>query len=595
MSIENIATLVTIIAGILGIVFGQKPLADLIKEIREKRLAKNKPSFNTTPLAETPRILVTDMQNKEIQESDPVVESFMDLVKKGDYKTALTKAKPERNKLNSKVFSSDLYKQLALDDFDIWHARALIYTGETEDGEDGLKKLDKVIKGMESQSAQPEGESLLYAWRKNMVLGRAHNDKGYAHWMESGHFEIAIKEFSRAIQHYATIDIEQKGDEIESLLATSYDNLGRVYSQLGNRLKAESLIEDGLQIRSRLGIEDRYALSLNSSAISFLAFGDHYQALELGREALKKFQAAENIRGEGLAKITIGQAQRQADTLWSYKKNDERLIHLHIALKTLKDAEKIFTDRIYEPIRLCQIFNEIGCVYREIWSLKPDLDTADSAKEHLMNSLKIAEDNKYEVMYVDGCEDLAQVFKSFNDNTNARKWLSKAKDVIKSTSSNYFFAEGKEVQTVDSGNCVEDFWQHLGKIHALQGHIAFEAENKKGRLASKDIKKILEKPLEEFALAAGYFGRFLEIASKSGQVKRESIRHVDTSSMLMNHRMFGKQVYSQLRELNMNAEDIKEITKILRTIKDKYNLQDLWIDEFFSDAIDLLIHTKPQH
>jgi tetratricopeptide (TPR) repeat protein len=593
MDTENIQTWVAIITGILGIIVIFLGIIDW----REKRKEKSKSTSNMSLPVQIPKIVISDVPDKKIPD-DPIVESFKVLVKKGDYKTALKKAKQERVRLNSQIFSSDSDKQLALSDFDVWHARALIYTGETDEDEkeSGLAKLGKVIKKLENDSIKSKNELLLYAWRRNMILGRAHNDLGYVHWMDLGHYEIAIREFSTAIQKYSIIDIEQKGDEIDNSIATAYDNLGRLYSQLGDRLRAELLIEYGRQIRSRPGMENRYALSLNSSAISHLAFGNQHYALELGKEALNWFHETGSIRGEGLSQITIGQAQRYIGTLWLYKKDNDRKTYenyLTDSLSTLGKAKEIFTNKIFEPIRLCQIYNETGCVRRELAKLKRDLELAELAKQDLLESIKIAEENKYLVMYVDGCEDLAQIFKSFNDNKTALKWLSNAEDVIKSVSDNYFYKKDRETRPVDSNLCVEDFWQHLGKIHALRGHIAFDSKNKKGRFANKNFKSTLKEPIEEYVMAAGYFGRFLEIAGKSGQKKTKNTYYAGIHSTLMNHRVFGEQVYSRLRGLDSNAKDIEVINSLFTANKVDYKLEDVWIDEYFGDIIDLLLQTKP--
>jgi tetratricopeptide (TPR) repeat protein len=536
--------------------------------------------------------------DRKAPEINPL-DTFSNLVKGGSYKTALEVARDKRDELNefhSQRHSTHSDKQLDFLDFNVWHARALIYTGEKDEGESGLAKLDQTITKLEDDLVKPQNKQPLYPWRRNMVLGRAHNDKGYVHWMDLGHYKIAIKEFSAAIQNYSAINLEQKGDEIDGAIATAYDNLGRVYAQLGNQLRAELLIEYGRQIRSRPGMENRYPLSLNSSAISCLAFGNQHYALDLARQALNWFQETGSIRGEGLSQITIGQAQRYIGTLWSSKKDRDRKIYenyLNEALLTLNKAKEIFTDKVFEPIRLCQIYNEIGCVRRELAKISRDLETVELAKHDLLESIKIAEENKYLVMCVDGCEDLAQIFTAFNDTKTAYKWLSKAKDIIKNVSDNYFFLRDRETHPVDPNPCIEEFWQHLGKIHALRGHIAFDSQNKKGRLANKNFKNTLKEPIEEYVMAAGYFGRFLEIDGKKDQKKIKSISCAGARSSLMNHRVFGEQVYSRLRELNSNAKDIEAINNLFATIKDNYNLQDVWIDQFFGDLVDLLLQTKP--
>jgi tetratricopeptide (TPR) repeat protein len=553
MDIESIAKWVSIISGIvgifgiIGIIFG-KSLNELIRDWRKKRKEKAEFANYANPSVETPQIVLSGGQSEEAQLTDPVVISFRDLVKNGDYAKAIEKAERERCKLNpdASLFNPD--KDLTLDDFDIWHARALIYTGKTEDG---LTKLSNIIQKLE-EHPEPYEQSFI-TWRKNMILGRAHNDKGYAHWMDQGHCWIAVQEFTSAIRYFAHSQrfISANRQEGDDLLATACDNIGRVYAQLGHRSRSELLIEHGRKIRAEIERNDRYALSLNSSAISYLAFGDPYHALELSKESLRWFK--ESKRGEGLAKITKGQAQRHIGAFWIYKRPGDRTIYagyLEDSLKTLEEARDIFENEVSEPIRLCQVYNEIGCAHRELAQLQGDPEVASKSREFLSKGIEIAKSKEYFVLYVDGCEDLAQLYKCSGDIKNALRWLDSAEKVIKDTSQSYFFDRNKNIQEVDPYQCVEDFWQQLGKIYALRGHIAFDSENQAGLLTGRKFKKAIYKPIEKYVLAAGYFGRFLEVADKSSLDTHEKNQRISARSTLMNHRAFGEQLYSRLSGLN---------------------------------------------
>lgn len=615
MDIDTIIKFVTLIAGILAIIFGPKPLSELIKNmwqylkgVQEKRRTKNQPPIPPLPSVEIGQDNSVAPQNSEIQKNDAAVNDFSGLVKNGDYEEAVKRAPLEREKISPNEYSDNYLTQLALDDFDVWHARALIYTGETAAGKDGLALLDEIIDRITTKY-DDAALGKFYAGRKRMILGRAYNDKGYAHWMEKGHHEIALNEFSNAIKQYAEADSGSDNLVLQELIATAYDNLGRIYAQLGNQFRAELLIELGKKIRSNLG-KDRYALSLNSSAISHVAFGNHYDAQELSRGALEYFKQTGSARGEGLALITMGQAHRHIGELWMFDKDrgiDKYKDSLDVAEAVLTEAINTFT-KVSEPIRSCQIYNELGCVYRERARLTRDyLKTFDQAKEYFEKGIDIAETYKYQTMQADGYEDLAQLFKIVNDINKSNIYIEKAKGIIRSISPNYFFQKNKEAKSVPAEICVEEFWQQLGKMYALQGHLAWDDERRTGKLANnRNLGGAMKKPMENYALAAGYFGRFLQagdasdikMADKFGIQAGDAgdIKKIDKSgmrSMLMNHRAFGVQIYNRFHELKLDKVKIKEIEDVLLKVKKDYHLKDAWVDSFFEEIFDLLKQTRP--
>lgn len=589
MDENDIKLAFAVVAGLLGIIFGQKPLIEYIKEWKTKQKRAKGDTEEKIPSSEN-IIVLTGNVNRDLRAS-PVTESFKEMMQTGKYKEALAYAEIEREKLISELKVDGTNRQLELADFDTWHARALIYTGETQNG---LKKLNDVINELKKEKDDTHRK-----FRKNLILGRAHNDRGYANWMYLGHYKIAIQEFSEAIHYFAAQ--KNRGDQ----LATACDNLGRVYSQLGNRIKAELLIEHGRNIRANLGENknDRYALSLISSSITHLSFGDPYQAMELSADALKWFSPS-NKRGQGLALIIRGQSKRYIGSLWTHKRPEDRkpsYEYLDSSLADLYEAETIFKTTIYEPIRLLQVYNEIGCTHRELSQLEAAnrnedgaIKRAEIAHDMLEKSLDIARANKYEVAYVDGCEDLARLYKNYDDldASKSQHWLSKsqnilnnAEKVIENISSNYIIRKNKTNKHIPNENYIDDFWQILGKIYLLRGHIVFDSENRSGRFLGVKSKKTLSAAMENYALAMGYFGRFLESAELEGNRKQLS------NSSLKNHRVFSEELYWRLR--NLNYEMIKDVNEnILPKIIKEYDLQNESVNRFYKEVEELLVQVN---
>ena len=584
MDLQTFGTLIGVIVGVLSIF---KVLYDFI-ESKKKRKQNAPPNVK---IKDPEANVAISSAISKTSNPDPVTLNFMAMMQQGKYQEAVALAELERNQLLSSLSAKEsIDKQLELDYFDVWHARALIYTGETNDA---IRKLDEIIIRLEKEKDDSHRR-----FRKNLILGQAHNDKGYANWMILGHYRIAIQEFKAAI-HYISKQNKQ-GDQ----LATSCDNLGRVYSQLGYRTKAELLIEYGRSIRSNLGENknNRYALSLVSSAITSSQYGDPYRAMELSSDALRWFTES-NKRGKGLAYLIQGQSKRYIGSNWKYQRFEDRKSsrdYLEKSLASLQNAEAIFKDAVIEPIRLLQVYNEMGCTQREISQMEADNNNEEEAirrsgyaLEMLQKSLDIAHDKKYEVAYVDGCEDLARLYKNYQEidaeEKNRKKWgnrahemLTKAEAIIERKSPNYFIRKNNNDRFIEDQDCIEDYWQQLGKIHMLRGHIIFDTENRPGYSIQKGSKRALVKAMENYALAMGYFGRFLMSA------ENEKIKRVTNNSFLMNHRFFSKELYERLR--NLDAATIKEINNdILPKIIKEYDLENEWIDWLYKDVVELIL------
>jgi hypothetical protein len=177
---------VQIIAAIVGIVASILAIVEIIAKIKRRRHQDQKGV--SIQLSEIPQAKIP-VKTREDDQLDLVTESFSDSVKSGKYQQAMNVAERERNKLISSLSPEDPDRQLTIDDFDTWHARAMIYTGETRSA---LEKLNKIIPRQQFEQKDPQYDA--NRKQRNMLLGRAYNDRGYANWMDFGHYEIAVQE-----------------------------------------------------------------------------------------------------------------------------------------------------------------------------------------------------------------------------------------------------------------------------------------------------------------------------------------------------------------------------------------------------------------
>jgi tetratricopeptide (TPR) repeat protein len=577
MSLELAAVLAMIVAGIgaiYAIFFGSRPLADVFREHWSRWKQRKQPGARAsarvemTPKGENPA--PSDAAKHSdisagITYFDEIVHDVRQRVSSSKYEEAVRMARRQRERMLTIGDRNSPEFQLALGELDVWYAKALIYTGSTDEA---MGLLERVIAGLDGAHQRFAAlSSGVKRW--NVVLGLAHNHIGYANWMDRGHYQLALREFTTATHHFLV-------GAHQAELATALDNLGRVCAELGYRTRAELLLEHGKKIRDGLYDEYRYALSLNSSAIAHLAFGQPFRALVESEEALKIFRRQERDlgqRGSGLALITQGRAQRYLGAYQKYSHEKSRFKeYLRQAVTSLKEAEEIF-QVVKEDIRLLQVYNELGCVYREQMALGQgrEVEAAPQAERYLTQCIKGAE--KYPALYIDACEDLARTCFLLGERREAEKWLRQAEEAVPSA---YKFARGSEPRTIAPPESVEVFWQELGKLYMLRGEILFDEKQIPTGVPEKGFPQDIERAIECYALAACYFGRFLECLPEPL-----------SRPQLANHRLFVEHLYDRLRLFT--AEELQHIeANVLQPLQEAYHLKPAWRDVLYAEPLELL-------
>jgi tetratricopeptide (TPR) repeat protein len=450
-------------------------------------------------------------------------------------------------------------------DLDVSHALALIYTGEIDRGVDMLRE---VIADLEGES---EPERLAYlgspasfkVWRRNLVLGQAHNNLGYVCWMNLGHYHAALDEFLAALPYFLASGLEEE-------IANTYDNMGRVYALLGAKTRAELLIRNGLEIRRRLGREFRIALSLNSQAIVHWNFDDIHRARRVSEQALHIFEGLGASRGVGLARITLGRSLRRLGALWQTGIYSPEECHkfLDDAIISLQYADERFSE-VVEPVRLVEIHNELGCAHRERAALlrSDDLESLEAREEEKKSEQCLKEaveraEGEYPVLYVDSCEDLARTYFQRKDFSKVEEWLNRAAEAISSV---YKIKEGSGVQEIPSEGCVEEFWWQMGKVEMLHGHMVYDREsNSDGGIS----RQVLAQAMRHYALAAAYFERYSEWAVEM--------------------RVTSERLYDNFRRCR--RDDLQHLrAEVLPSVASAYHLDASRLQGFFKDTLGLAL------
>ncbi len=440
------------------------------------------------------------------------------LMVRGENERAVKVAKKVQDDLPG--FFDEPQAELAGADLSVYHAQALIYTGRAREAVDLLGEVIARFEGARSPEQLASQDAKEYAgWRRNLVLGRAHNNLGYAHWMYLGHYWAAINEFRSAIPYFRASNLLEE-------LANTNDNMGRVYARLRHPTRAETLVDEGLVLRRELGRDYRIALSLNSRAIVHLEFGQLHRSQRLAEEALRISEGLEAQRGIGLALITLGRTLRSLGTLWtqglySHQQCDR---FLSDGAKHLDRAVGIFDKIVDEPVRLVQALNQLGCTYRERARLAEAMAPGGplartislEAIRYLVRTIELAKKNRLPVWRVDSCEDLAQIYFMRGDFDNTEVWLERAEEEVPDY---YLIKVGGLTTEVPEDRCIEAFWLQMGKVELLRGSLVFDrGTDKRTKPATHQV---LKKTAEHYMLSARYFERYSDRAVGLGATFRQ--------------------------------------------------------------------------
>jgi tetratricopeptide (TPR) repeat protein len=392
---------------------------------------------------------------------------------------------------------------IAQAEFKVHYGLALIYSGETEQGISLLKWVISEVEGTRNpgEVAWQNDPHSIEDRRWNWTLGRAHNNLGYAYWMEQGHYRLALREFRAALPYFHASHLSEE-------FANTIDNMGRVYALLHQRGLAERLIEAGLELRRALKLDYRVALSLNSRAIAHLMFEEPHEARRLSEEALSICERLGMQRGIGLACVTLGRSLRQLGSTDSSCPHRERVEFLAQAIGHLDRAVGIFERVVEEPVRLIEAYKELGCAYRDLAGLAYSDDLNPSLAERfgrramhcLLEAICVAE-GKNAALYVDCCIELPQTFLQAQHFSEADSWLKHIEQKIPDA---YRAQADSELGDVPVEQCVERFWCLLGKVELLRGYLTFSY----GLSIGRERFDALVDATHHWALATIYFYRY---------------------------------------------------------------------------------------
>jgi tetratricopeptide (TPR) repeat protein len=488
------------------------------------------------------------------------------LVARGEYNKAIEVGEFVRNR--PEYCKDDLFTaQLARADLDVYFAQALIYTGRTQDA---MVILMNILNELEGQSKPEEvarqgNPHEFEGWRRNLVLGRAHNNLGYAIWHGKSQYRRAIKYLRPAIPYFRASDLHEE-------YANTLDNIGRIYALLYEKEKAESMLDDSLALRRTLRRSYRIALGLNARAIAHTTFDEPHRAKRLAEEAFLIFDPLGAQRGIGLSSITLGEALRRLGNLWTINlySTAESETFFRDAQEALERSINIFDEKVPEPSRLIAAYNELGCTYRDRAMMLAN-DPAKSAFSrslfreaaiYLTKSSDLAKD-RYPIAYLDSCEDLASTFYQQGNFEYAEVWLKRAYEQIPTI---YKLEKGKGHPSIPADELVEEYFLLLGKIELLYGYLRYDVGFAKG--SDQVSRKDLAKAVRHFVFSSTYF----ELYSARSRGRETAYKQL--------YGRFKKCKYEDLRYLR---------EEYIVNIAVDYGLDPQLVSGFFEDTLGLAL------
>jgi hypothetical protein len=232
-----------------------------------------------------------------------------------------------------------------------WQGTGLVF-GESK-YDDAEKLFTKILDETEALSVDRRLE-----WFKNAVLSLAYRQRAYLRRIR-GLFEDAIEDFRQGLYYNRLIHFDHEE-------ATLRNDMGFAQMLAGRFQPAFENIWDGLQLRYKLAVGHRIALSHSSLAQHFIATGAYEEARKHAQYAVRIAGAVGYRRGIGFGNLALAEAARRFAFSAQRPSNQEQY------LREAQDAIEIALDNLSEAARLIDASLEQACLYRDRLRIESD-------------------------------------------------------------------------------------------------------------------------------------------------------------------------------------------------------------------------------
>lgn len=333
-----------------------------------------------------------------------------------------------------------------------WQGTGFVF-GESK-YDDAEKIFTKILDETEALSVDRRLE-----WFKNAVLSLAYRQRAYLRRIR-GLFEDAIEDFKRGLYYSRFIHFDHEEATLRNDMGFSQMLAGRFQSAFEN-------IWDGLQLRYKLAVGHRIALSHSSLAQHFIATGAYEEARKHAQYAVRIAGAVGYRRGIGFGNLALAEAARRFAFSAQGPSNQADY------LREAEDAIKIALENLDENARMIEANLEQACLYRDRVRIETDLAKRKEwfkiADKQFQGVAHAAEKAKIEYRQVDAVCNRVWLGYFAGDMEHAGQAAKEIEqlEVLKP----YWLKDGK---FVDEKKARENpqLWSQIGKYYVGLGMVA---------------------------------------------------------------------------------------------------------------------------
>lgn len=379
---------------------------------------------------------------------------------------------------------------------EIWRGTGFVF-GESK-YDDAEKIFTKVLRDIEKLPVDKRIE-----WFKNAVTSLAYRQRAYLLRIH-GSFENAIEDFKHGLYYCRFLHFDHEE-------ATLRNDLGFAQMQAGKFQSAYENIWDGLQLRYKLAVGHRIALSHSSLAQHFIATGAYEEARKHAQYAVRIAGAVGYRRGIGFGNLALAEAARRFAFSAQAPSNQAEY------LREAQDAIEISIKNLGEKARIIDANLDQACLYRDRVRIETDpakkkawFEKSDEQFKWVANE---AEKSGIEYRQVDAMCNRVWLGYFANDMEYAEQ-AAKEFELL-AVLEPYWLKNGK---FVDEKKARENpqLWSQIGKYYVGCGMLALarwrdeKAKRKAGEEEGEKEKKFLKDAARYMTLGLRYSTEFAE-------------------------------------------------------------------------------------
>ncbi|MBV6394118.1 MAG: hypothetical protein KPEEDBHJ_03366 [Anaerolineales bacterium] len=226
-----------------------------------------------------------------------------------------------------------------------WLGTGLVFV-EQQDYDRAEAIFSDIIREIQKAAVEPR-----LVWFQNVVLSLAYRQRAYLYRIR-GLFENAIEDYKQGLKYCRLIHFDHEE-------ATLRNDLGFAQMLDGQFQPAFENMWDGLNLRYKLAVGNRTALSYSSLAQYFISTGAPEEARKNAQYAVRIANAVGYRRGVRLGNLALAEATRRFAFSAQAPSNQEKY------LREAQDAIEIAREELTGKARVIEAELEQACLYRD--------------------------------------------------------------------------------------------------------------------------------------------------------------------------------------------------------------------------------------